>query len=110
MSRIPKIKNLDQLNSELKAHQYVFVDFYASWCGPCKKIEPKIIELSKEYTHVHFCKVNVDRAPDISKKYNIKAMPTFLLFTKDGYMKTTGADVDKIVNLLLVVTMNIIGK
>jgi thioredoxin 1 len=100
MSRIPKIKNLDQLNDTLERNAHVFVDFYASWCNPCKKIEPSIIALSKEYTHVYFCKVNVDQADDISKQYHIKSMPTFILFTKEGDLKTTGANVEKIVNLL----------
>lgn len=100
MSKIPRVKTLEQLNEILKNNRYVFVDFYASWCGPCKKIAPTLIKLSEEYTNVFFCKVNVERAVEVSDKYNIKAMPTFILFTKDGYKRIQGADVDKITKLL----------
>lgn len=59
------------------------VDFYATWCGPCKVIAPKVVEFSKEYPEVDFIKVDVDDLSDVAAEYNIRAMPTFLLF-KDG--------------------------
>ena len=59
------------------------MDFYATWCGPCKVIAPKVVEFSKEYPEVDFIKVDVDDLSDVAAEYNIRAMPTFLLF-KDG--------------------------
>jgi len=72
----------------------VVVDFYADWCGPCKRIAPKYIELADQYTNVVFCKVNVDENPKISQEFQITGLPTFLLFKK-------GQIVDKVVGVNL---------
>ena len=69
------------------------VDFWAEWCGPCKMIAPIIEELSKEYDgQATFAKLNVDHNPEISMKYNIRSIPTILVF-KDGEVidKVVGA-------------------
>lgn len=95
-----EVKSLEQLKSLRKNNTFVFVDFYATWCKPCKKIEPTIIDLSTQYSNVVFCKVDVDHAKDITSKYKIKCMPTFLLFTEGKYIRTEGADVEKITAIL----------
>ena len=56
------------------------VDFYATWCGPCKVIAPKVVEYSKEFPDVDFIKVDVDDLSDVAAEHSIRAMPTFLLF------------------------------
>lgn len=67
------------------------VDFWAEWCGPCKMIAPIIEELSNEYDgQVKFAKVNVDHNPELSMTYNIRSIPTILLFNN-------GEVVDKVV-------------
>merc|ERR1711962_128347 len=68
------------MNGEKKL---VVVDFFADWCGPCKAIAPKVIEMEKEFTDVVFVKVNVDNMEDLAAQQEISAMPTFRLF-KDG--------------------------
>jgi thioredoxin 1 len=52
------------------------VDFYADWCGPCKKIAPYVHKKTKELG-LALAKVNVDNAQDVSAKYGVQAMPTF---------------------------------
>ena len=61
----------------------VLVDFWAEWCGPCKMMHPILEEYSKEEGAIQVVKVNVDEEADIASKYNIRGIPTFILF-EDG--------------------------
>lgn len=61
-----------------------FIDFFATWCGPCKMLSPIVEKLSNEYAgKVTFLKVDVDQCPDIAAQYGIMSIPT-LIMTKDG--------------------------
>ncbi len=64
----------------------VLVDFYATWCGPCKMLSPIIDEVSNEISDVKFVKVDVDNSNDLANKYGITSIPTLLLF-KDKKLK-----------------------
>jgi thioredoxin 1 len=75
---------------------YLIVDFYATWCPPCKVIAPVFEQLSKLHSapgKVEFAKVNVDEQREVAVQYGIQAMPTFLVL-KDGKVVDTikGAD------------------
>ena len=61
----------------------VFVDFFATWCGPCKMLSPVVDDVSNEITNVKFLKVDVDESEDIASKYGIMSIPTLIIF-KDG--------------------------
>lgn len=61
----------------------VFVDFFATWCGPCKMLSPIVDEVSNEITDVKFLKVDVDVSSEIAASYNIMSIPTLIIF-KDG--------------------------
>jgi len=68
----------------LKEDVMVLVDFWASWCGPCKMAEPVLEELSEEYKgKVVIAKLNVDDNPRNTEKYSVLSIPTTILF-KDG--------------------------
>ena len=65
------------------------VDFWAAWCGPCKMIAPLVDELSTEYAgRVKVCKVDVDSNPETAAKFNVRGIPTLLVF-KNGSVEAT---------------------
>jgi thioredoxin 1 len=71
----------------------VVIDFFATWCGPCKKIAPAFEQLSTVYPSIIFLKVDVDESAELVDKYGVQAMPTFV-FLKDGVVvkRIEGAD------------------
>jgi len=74
--------NDDNFNSEvLEASEPVLVDFWAPWCGPCRKLAPMIDELASEYSGVaKVGKVNIDDNQQSAMEYGIEAIPTILIF------------------------------
>lgn len=61
----------------------VLVDFFATWCGPCKTMNPILEQFSKELPQVKVVKIDVDKHKPLAREYKIKAIPTLFLF-KDG--------------------------
>lgn len=83
--------------------QYVLVDFYGNWCGPCRTLTPVLEKLSKlqKYSNVVFVKVDVDKLDSICEKYRVTAMPTLILLQNGREVgRVVGADQTKIEALL----------
>jgi len=79
----------------------IVVDFTAVWCGPCKMISPKFVELSSQYPSVIFLKVDVDKNRDIATECGIKAMPTFQFYKNNTKIEEfSGADPNKLESLV----------
>ena len=66
-----------QMLKRARSKQLVVVDFYATWCGPCKQIAPKFEKMAASMPHVQFVKVDVDQCKEVSQKYSVTSMPTF---------------------------------
>jgi len=64
------------LNSEKK----VLVDFYASWCGPCRMLAPIINEISDERSDIKVVKINVDDEPELASEFGVMSIPTLIVF------------------------------
>ncbi|XP_011298684.1 thioredoxin-2 [Fopius arisanus] len=93
------IKDTEDLKTRLAeaGDKLVIIDFFATWCGPCKVIAPQFEELSNEFTDIVFLKVDIDENEEISTEYEITSMPTFV-FIKSGKIvhQFSGASIQKI--------------
>ena len=79
---IEYINELDKFNEFIKEGT-VLIDFFATWCGPCKMLSPVIEQVEREHPELKVVKVDVDEAPQIAVKYGIQAIPTLFLI-KEG--------------------------
>ena len=94
------ITSMDDFNTKLKdaGDTLVVVDFFATWCGPCKMIAPKLEEMATEQGQsILVLKVDVDECEEIATEYNISSMPTFIFFKNSKVVtQFSGANFDKL--------------
>lgn len=82
MSVITLTKN--SFKNEVQASEKtVLIDFFATWCGPCKMVSPIVDEIADENENIKVCKVDVDREPELAQKFGVASIPT-LVVVKDG--------------------------
>ncbi|MBE6447378.1 MAG: thioredoxin [Alphaproteobacteria bacterium] len=77
-----KIVNETNFDAEVLNQDFVVVDFYADWCGPCRMILPFLEEIQSELG-VNIVKINIDESPNIAAKYDVMSIPT-LIILKNG--------------------------
>jgi thioredoxin reductase (NADPH) len=97
-----EIKNLDHFNQEVATSSIpVIVEFYASWCGPCRHLNPKLNAFAKNLQgKVKILKVNVNDDRDIASFYNVSSMPTMLLIDSKGKVQDRRTGVQEILRYL----------
>ena len=64
----------------LQSDRLVIVDFWATWCTPCRMLAPVLEEIAAERTDIQICKINVDEAQDIAEKYGVMSLPILIFF------------------------------
>jgi len=80
-SGLPHVNDQNFSTEVLKADLPVLVDFWATWCGPCRSISPIVEELAKEFEgRVKVTKLNVDENPSTPSQYGVRGIPTLILF------------------------------
>ncbi|XP_059670276.1 thioredoxin H2 [Cornus florida] len=77
-------------NDSKESPKLIVVDFAASWCGPCKFMEPAIQAMAAKFTEVDFVKIDVDELSDVAQEFGVQAMPTFVLIKR-------GKEIDRVV-------------
>jgi thioredoxin 1 len=84
-------------SSEIPQQGLVVIDFFATWCGPCKAIAPLYEKLAGIFTDILCVKVDVDESQELVDKFEVRAMPTFV-FLKNGQVvnRVEGADVRRV--------------
>lgn len=91
----------------LKSEGVTLVDFWATWCGPCKMIAPVLEEIAKEFEgKVKVGKVNVDEEGELAVKYRVSSIPTLVLFKNGNIVNTTigfhsKAEIENMLNKVL---------
>jgi thioredoxin 1 len=87
--------------SEIPSTGISIVDFFADWCGPCKRIAPAFSQLGEQFPTVSFLKVNVDESESMANEFSVNALPTFLFFKNGNVVhKIEGADLKEVVSKL----------
>ena len=78
--------NIDRSNFSqevLQSDKPVLLDFWAAWCGPCRRVSPIIEEIASERADIKVCKINVDEQPELASQFRIMSIPT-LMVMEDG--------------------------
>lgn len=88
--------NKNDFNSVVKeSSKTVLVDFWASWCGPCRMIAPVLEEVAAERPDVKVCKVNVDEEQELAISYGVSSIPTLLVFKNGQVVKQSVGAIPK---------------
>lgn len=85
---VVKLNNDNFEQEVLKADKPVFVDFFATWCAPCRMVAPSVEKLANEHEEIKVCQIDIDESQAIAMKYRVMSIPTFGLF-KDGELVDT---------------------
>ncbi len=84
-----RVINMDEFNNEVvNSNEVVVVDFFATWCGPCKMLAPVFEEVANETPNAKFFKVDIDESLDLARQYSVSSVPTIKIFRKGDLMET----------------------
>ena len=88
MKNLITLKNESDFDKIIQNNEFVVVDFYADWCGPCRNMQPILEEFCKKHSHATVLKVNIEDFVNIAQKFSIKSIPTFLIYKNNKLINT----------------------
>ena len=84
-----RVINMDEFNNEVvNSNEVAVIDFFATWCGPCKMLAPVFEEVANETPNAKFFKVDIDKSLDLARQYSVSSVPTIKIFRKGDLMET----------------------
>jgi thioredoxin 1 len=87
---------MESFKQLIQSSQPILVDFFATWCGPCKAMEPVVKEVAKTVEgKVRVVKVDIDKQQQIARDYNVSAVPTFMIFKNGNVLWRHPGMIDK---------------
>ena len=92
-------------NEVMETEKVVVIDFWATWCGPCKMMSPVVEEVAKDYSDIKVCKVNVDEEPELSNAFKIVSIPNIVVIKNGEIIDSVVGyrpkeDIEKIIKLV----------
>lgn len=101
MGNVMTVASAQDWHHLLKSHSAVMAKFSASWCNPCKTIQPVYESLAAKHHATRFVVIDADQVHEIADEYKVALLPTFILFRSGGEIERySGSDPNKLQNLI----------
>eukprot|EP01060_Flectonema_neradi_P002720 TRINITY_DN1172_c0_g1_i1.p1 TRINITY_DN1172_c0_g1~~TRINITY_DN1172_c0_g1_i1.p1 ORF type:complete len:148 (+),score=33.64 TRINITY_DN1172_c0_g1_i1:75-518(+) len=95
--KVTKLGPEDDFDALIKGEGMTVVDFFTTWCPPCKMLAPKLADMSEEFQNVKFIAVDAEKFPSLASRYQVKCYPTIVFLVGSNRVSTIeGANVGKI--------------
>ncbi|MBQ1914618.1 MAG: thioredoxin [Selenomonadaceae bacterium] len=92
----PQVITKDNFDAEvLKAEGTVLIDFWASWCGPCRMLSPIVDEVAEAHPDLKVGKINIDEEPELAERFSVMSIPTLMVFRNGEKIKDSVGVVPK---------------